>query len=100
MAEYTADVRIDDPNEKALSLKLAQFAGVVDAVADSLEPHRLCNYLYELASAFHKFFESCPVLRSDVPDDVRHGRLALCKLVALTLERGLDLLGIGVVERM
>lgn len=94
------NVRVEDPNEKALALKLIQFGPTVAAVADSLEPHRLCNYLYELASAFHKFFEHCPVLRSDVPEDVRQGRLALCKLVALTLGRGLDLMGIGVVERM
>lgn len=93
-------VRVDDPNEKALVLKLMQFGPTVASVADSLEPHRMCNYLYELASSFHKFFEHCPVLRSDVPEDVRQGRLALCKLVALTLRQGLGLLGIGVVERM
>ncbi len=100
-ASFTCDhVHVEDPAEKALVLKLMQFGSTVDSVADSLEPHRLCNYLYELASGFHKFFESCPVLRSDVDPDVKQGRLALCKLVALTLERGLGLLGIGVVERM
>ncbi|MFK7789430.1 MAG: arginine--tRNA ligase [Phycisphaeraceae bacterium] len=93
-------VEVQEPAEKALVLKLMQFGATVDSVADSLEPHRMCNYLYELASAFHKFFESCPVLRSDVAPGVKQGRLALCKLVALTLERGLGLLGIGVVERM
>ncbi len=93
-------VQVEDSNEKALVLKLMQFGPTVESVADSLEPHRLCNYLYELASGFHKFFEHCPVLRSDVPDDVRRGRLALCKLVALTLRQGLELLGIEVVERM
>nr|MBX2850424.1 hypothetical protein [Phycisphaeraceae bacterium] len=98
---FTSDhVQVQEPAEKALVLKLMQFGSTVDSVADSLEPHRMCNYLYELASAFHKFFESCPVLRSDVAEDVRQGRLALCKLVALTLKQGLDLLGIGVVERM
>lgn len=100
-AAFTADhVQVDEPAEKALVLKLMQFGSTVDSVADSLEPHRMCNYLYELASAFHKFFESCPVLKSDVSPEVKQGRLALCKLVALTLERGLGLLGIGVVERM
>ncbi|MEM9347890.1 MAG: arginine--tRNA ligase [Planctomycetota bacterium] len=93
-------VQVEDPAEKALVLKLIQFGATIDSVVESLEPHRLCNFLYELASAFHKFFESCPVLRSDVPDDVRQGRLALCKLVARTLKQGMDLLGIGVVDRM
>lgn len=100
MAGFTAPVTIGDPNEKALVLKLMQFGPTVESVAESLEPHRLCNYLYDLASAFHKFYEHCPVLRSDVPEDVRASRLALCKLVASALETGLDLLGIGVVDRM
>jgi len=98
---FTSDhVQVDDPNEKALVLKLMQFGPTVASVADSLEPHRLCNYLYDLASAFHKFFEHCPVLRSDVDPQIKQGRLAQCKLVALTLKQGLELLGIGVVERM
>lgn len=100
MAGYSAAVRVDDEYEKALVLKLLQFAGVVEVVAESLEPHRLCTYLYELASLFHKFYEHCPVLRSDVAEDVRASRLGLCKLVGDALERGLGLLGIGVVERM
>jgi arginyl-tRNA synthetase len=100
MADYAAPIKIEDEHEKALVLKLLQFAAVVDAVAESLEPHRLCTYLYDLASLFHKFYERCPVLRSDVTEDVRASRLALCKLTGDTLERGLGLLGIGVVERM
>ncbi|MEM9414085.1 MAG: arginine--tRNA ligase [Planctomycetota bacterium] len=100
MADYSASIEVGHDNEKALVLKLMQFGPTVAAVADSLEPHRLCNYLYDLASAFHKFYEHCPVLRSDIPTDVRDSRLALCKIVASALEHGLDLLGIGVVERM
>ncbi|MFI4862130.1 MAG: arginine--tRNA ligase [Phycisphaerales bacterium JB063] len=100
MSGYSASIAVTHENEKALVLKLMQFGPTVESVSDSLEPHRLCNYLYDLASAFHKFYEHCPVLRADVPADVRDSRLALCKLVANTLGRGLDLLGIGVVERM
>ena len=71
----------------------------MDGVAVSLEPHRLGNYLYELASAYHQFFENCPVLKA--PDEsARHSRLALCDLVARTLRTGLELLGIQVVEQM
>ena len=93
-------VQVGDPHEKALVLKLMQFGPTIASVAESMEPHRLCNYLYDLASAFHKFFEHCPVLRSDVAAEVRDSRLALCKLVASVLEQGLGLLGIGVVDRM
>jgi len=86
--------------EKALALKLLQFGNVVQSVASSLEPHRLCTYLYELASGFHSFYEKCPVLKGDVAPELRDSRLALSALVARTLKSGLNLLGIDVVERM
>ena len=57
-----SEIRISDPAERALALKLLQFAGVVESVADSLEPHRLCTYLYELAAGYHRFYVACPVL--------------------------------------
>jgi arginyl-tRNA synthetase len=76
-----------------------QFASVVAAVGESLEPHRMCTFLYELASHFHQFYEKCPVVTA--PDaSTRDARLALCDLVAKTLKLGLDLLGISVVEQM
>lgn len=91
-------IAVVEPAERRLVLQLSQFAPTVASVADSLEPHRLCNYLYELASQFHKFFETCPVLQADPA--TRDSRLALCALTAKTLERGLGLLGIEVVEQM
>lgn len=97
--EPGASLAIAEPAERSLALRLLGFASVVDAVADSLEPHRLCNYLYDLAAAFHQFYEQCPVLAApDLP--TRGSRLALCDLTARTLEQGLSLLGIGVPERM
>ncbi len=49
----------------------------------TLEPHRLCTYLYELAGAFTTFYEACPVLKA--PTHERASRLALCTLTARTL---------------
>ena len=92
-------IRLEHAAERALALQLLQLPRVVESVADSLEPHRLCTYLYELASSFHKFYEKCPVLTADT-DDRRTSRLALCDLVARTLKQGLELLGIDTVERM
>ena len=95
----TARASLEAAPERALAVKLMQMAGVVEAVSDSLEPHRLCTYLYELAALFHQFYERCPVLNAD-DAGTRHGRLVLCDLAARTLREGLGLLGIGVVERM
>ncbi|MBI1336369.1 MAG: arginine--tRNA ligase [Phycisphaera sp.] len=92
-------ILIVQPAERALAIKLLQLPGVIQSVAESLEPHRLCTYLYELAAAYHKFYETCPVLSA--PDvATRSSRLALCDLCARTIAKGLELLGIGVVEQM
>lgn len=92
-------IRVDAPEERQLALKLMQLPAVVDSVAQSLEPHRLCNYLYDLAAFSHKFVETCPVLKAE-DEATKQSRLALCLLMADTLRLGLDLLGIGVLERM
>ena len=89
---------IAEPAEKNLAVKLAQLAEIVEVVARECYPNLLCNYLYELAEGFMKFYESCPVLKSDEP--VRTSRLMLCLLTARTIETGLGLLGIETVERM
>ncbi|WP_073484378.1 arginine--tRNA ligase [Streptoalloteichus hindustanus] len=84
--------------ERALALALDGFGATLIEVSRTLEPHRLCGYLYDLARAFTAFYEVCPVLGSAEP--VRGNRLALCQLTARTLSRGLGLLGIAAPERM
>jgi arginyl-tRNA synthetase len=84
--------------ERNLALKLSQFAEVVPAVLNDFRPNLLANYLYELANAFHAFYEACPVLKSEEP--ARSSRLALCELTGRVLAKGLDLLGIKVPEKM
>jgi arginyl-tRNA synthetase len=87
------------PAERALALSLLAFGTAVHDVAVTLEPHRLCTYLYGLASAFSTFYQECPVLKA-ASDDERRSRLVLCDLTARVLARGLDLLGIEAPERM
>lgn len=94
-----ASIVLGDPAERALALRILQFPGVVEQVAQSLEPHRLCTYLFELASQYHQFYERCPVITA--PDDATRGaRLSLSALTERVLVRGLDLLGIDAVDRM
>jgi arginyl-tRNA synthetase len=91
-AESTAPISLTDPAERALALELVQFPSVVQRTGESRQIHRLCQYLYDLATTFTTFFERCPVLKSEEP--VRSSRLALCVLTARVLAQGLDLLGI------
>ena len=93
------DVLVTAPEERALALALLRFDVVIESVAETLEPHRLCAYLFDLAQAYTAFFEACPVLRAPT-EPVRRSRLALSELTARTLAQGLDLLGITVVEQM
>ncbi|MFT6914085.1 MAG: arginyl-tRNA synthetase [Motiliproteus sp.] len=93
-------IALIEAQEKALALKLLQFSETVDQVAREAYPHQLCGYLYELASLFMKFYEACPILRSDIDPEVRNSRLQLSQVTAQTIRRGLDLLGIEVMERM
>jgi arginyl-tRNA synthetase len=87
-----------EPAEQAVALLLSRFGEIVDTVAETLQPHRLCGYLYELAGALSVFYEQCPVLRSE--GEVRASRLALCAATQRVLARGLDLLGIAAPDRM
>jgi arginyl-tRNA synthetase len=68
-------------------------------VADTLEPHRLCGYLFGLAKAYSDFYESCPVLRAETSQQ-RDNRVALCQLTGRTLAAGLNLLGIQAPRRL
>ncbi|KAA9374371.1 arginine--tRNA ligase [Microbispora cellulosiformans] len=95
----TGPIVLGHPAERALALQLLGFGTVVAAVADLSEPHRLCNYLFDLAQAFTSFYEGCPVLKAE-DESVRQSRLALAALTLRVLLRGLDLLGIEVPERM
>ncbi|HET7543402.1 MAG TPA: arginine--tRNA ligase [Polyangiaceae bacterium] len=89
---------ISAPAERALALELLSFARTLAEVETSLEPHKLCGYLYGLASSFSTFFQECPVLKSEPQE--RASRLSLCALTARTLATGLELLGIEAPERM
>ena len=84
------------PEEHALALQLARFQETLELVASTVMPHHLCAYLYDLAAAFMRFYENCPVLGSDL----QASRLGLCRRTAETLKTGLGLLGIETVERM
>jgi len=87
-----------EPAELDLAKRLCQFAEIVPQVLNGFRPNILANYLFELANSFHSFYEACPVLKSKEP--ARSSRLALCDLTARALQRGLDLLGIKVPEKM
>ena len=92
------EIVLNQPGEMHLARLLARFGEVLPFVLEDHRPNLLANYLLELARAFHSFFESCPVLKSE--NSVKVSRLALCELSSRVLETGLGLLGIRCPERM
>ncbi|WP_395737814.1 arginine--tRNA ligase [Prosthecobacter sp.] len=94
----TDDLAITEPAERALAMKLAQFAENSHDILDDHRPNLLANYLYELANTYHSFYEACNVLRSE--GTVRNTRLTLCEATSRVLKTGLGLLGIQTTERM
>jgi arginyl-tRNA synthetase len=92
------ELTLVEPAELDLAKRLCQFAEIVPQVLNDFRPNILANYLFELANRFHAFYEACPVLKAEA--QARASRLALCELSARVLQRGLNLLGIDVPEKM
>ncbi|MFE1312148.1 arginine--tRNA ligase [Streptomyces sp. NPDC058755] len=87
------------PAERALGLHLDRFAETVQEVATAYEPHKLAAYLYQLATHLTTFYDQCPVLKAETPQQVEN-RLFLCDVTARTLHQGMALLGIRTPERL
>jgi arginyl-tRNA synthetase len=85
--------------ERALALRLLDFGAMVTQLGETAEPHRLCAYLFDVASLFTTFYEECPVLKAE-PASLRASRLALCALTLDALTLGLTLLGVPIPDRM
>lgn len=97
-APAAASPELSEDAEIHLARLLARYAEIVPSTLDDCRPNLLAAYLYELARAFHSFYEACPVLKSS--GDTRTTRLSLCDLTARVLKQGMGLLGIEMPDRM
>ena len=91
-------VLLSDPKERALALELLRFGEALEDVESDSRPNVLTAWLYDLAGCYSTFYDSLSVLKAEGAE--RDSRLALCDLTGRVLRRGLDLLGIGTVEKM
>ncbi|HWG00678.1 MAG TPA: arginine--tRNA ligase [Trebonia sp.] len=97
--EAAGPIQVTEPAERELALKLLGFGTVLYGVAETAEPHRLCGYVFEVASLFTTFYEQCPVLKAD-DEETRRSRLALCAATLRVLAAALGVLGVPVPARM
>jgi len=87
-----------DEQAQGLMVELSRYPEVVEAAADTLEPHSIAQYLRELANAFHGWYHAQPILVDDA--NQRDARLALSVGTGQVLKNGLDLLGVSAPEKM
>jgi arginyl-tRNA synthetase len=93
---------LSTPRESELLATLAAYPQVLAAAAELREPHRVARYLEDLASGYHKFYDTVRVLpMGDEPaTDSTVARLWLCAAARQVLANGLAVLGISAPERM
>jgi arginyl-tRNA synthetase len=84
--------------EITLLKRLLEFPVIVASCAETNEPHRLADYLHDLAGEFHQFYHKHTVLSADAP--LTTARLALCTATRTALQNGLTILGINAPEQM
>ncbi|EAT12348.1 arginyl-tRNA synthetase [Bermanella marisrubri] len=90
--------RLEEDQEKLLANKLARFPEVVAIAGEQSAPHQVANYLHELASDFHGYYNNHKTIVED--QDLRDARIALTQAVRQVLFNGLYLLGIAAPEEM
>jgi arginyl-tRNA synthetase len=91
-------ITLEHPAELDLAKHILRFSDTLHAVTEDDKPNWLTGYLFDLSNKFSTFYENCPVLQSEEP--TRSSRLLLCRLTADVIKRGLNLLGIDVIEQM
>lgn len=97
--EYTGgEVGYSDPAEFALIRKIAEMPEMINAAAKEYDPSALTKYAFELAQAYHKFYDSCKI--KDAESAVRLSRLALCSAARTALRNVLALLKVDAPEKM
>ncbi|ORI05976.1 arginine--tRNA ligase [Mammaliicoccus sciuri] len=87
-------------HEKAFDLlkKIAEFEPTIVSAAESRSPHRITNYIQDLAAQFHKFYNAEKVLTDDAEKTKAH--LALIEAARITLRNALALVGVSAPESM
>lgn len=93
-----SDYEVNDA-EKELIMNLSNFREVIARAAETLSPALVANYIYEVVKSYNSFYQNNPILGQQ-DENTKNFRLELSSLTAKTIKKGLDLLGIGTVNRM
>ena len=89
-----------EPDERNLLIALLDMERTVNAAFDNRATDLIANYTYDLCQLINTFYHNCPILRDDVPADVRATRLTVVKTARDALEKLLDLMGLKIPSEM
>jgi arginyl-tRNA synthetase len=98
--EISGEILLSDDLERNLGVMLLKFEDVLIGASVESMPHYISAYLYDLTTLFMKFYEHNPILKDGVSTINRTSRLMLADMVAKTIEQGLDILGIKVLDKL
>ena len=99
-AEVSGKILIGDEIEHRLALMLLKFEDTLTKTAKEATPHTITSYLYELVTVFMKFYELNPILRDEIDEATKMSRLQLATLTGNVIQKGLEILGIEVVDKI
>merc|ERR1711983_528608 len=97
------NVSLDHEKELKLAKLLLRFSEVIVKTADDLFLHTLCEFMYEVATAFSEFYDNCYCVEKDKSGEIvkiNMGRIKLCEVTAKVLAKCFDILGLNPVQKM
>ncbi|XP_053208782.1 arginine--tRNA ligase, cytoplasmic-like [Panonychus citri] len=105
LADETKELVLTHPRELRLAKFILKFPDIIMTVSETLSPHTLCTFLFELSVVFSEFYEQCYVIEKIPGGDseqfkVNMERVLLCEATSYILSLGLKLLGIKLVEKL
>jgi len=97
-------ITLEHEAELKLAKTLLRFAEVIEEIAETLQPHTLCNYLYDISTVFTYFYDNCYCIQKNRETgeiiNIHMDRLLLVEATAQVMEKCFDILGIKTVSRM
>ena len=87
-------------DERNLITELLDFDRTVQSAFESRATDLVANYAYDLCQLVNTFYHNCPILREDIPENIRAMRISLVQIAARVLTRALDLMGLKVPKEM
>ena len=97
------EVSLEHEKELKLAKLLLRFSEIIIKISDDLFLHSLCEYMYEVATAFSEFYDNCYCVEKNKSGEIvkiNMGRIILCEITAKVLAKCFDILGLTPVEKM